>query len=172
MVGSKRIDACQPPDRLMEVGHVGSESRFGVYRGSASATLSSGEMVNRKSALPVWMRKCFVSTVAHRGVIIIRNNRGLDSGQGLRSGGPGTQVDRLSAESPFPKIPSSWAGKVGRQKEVSRRLGQASLGLGFLVAEIGRGLRDWEHGSLSHCTVGDKRRGGKIWFSHMPFLKM
>lgn len=56
-----------------------------------------------KSALLARVRKCFVSTVARRGVIIIRNNKELVSGQGLRSGGPGTQVDRLLAESLFPK---------------------------------------------------------------------
>lgn len=111
MVNSDRINACQAPDRLMEVRQVGmgDESRCGVYWVSAGATLSPGEMANRKSALPAWMRKCLVSTVAHRSVIIIGNNRGLVSGQGLRSGRPGTQVDRLSADSPFPKILSSWA---------------------------------------------------------------
>lgn len=50
----------------------------------------------------------------------------------------------------------------------------AFLGLGSLVAvaEMGRGFRDWEHRTLSHCIVGGKRRGGKICFSHMPFFKM
>lgn len=76
----------------------------------------------------------------------------------------------------FLKILSSWAtGKSerwGDEKKHLERLGQAFLGLGFLVAEIDRGFRDWEYGILSHCLVGGKRRGGKICFSHMPFLKM
>lgn len=56
-----------------------------------------------KSTLLAQLRKCFVNMVAHSGVNIIRNNKDLVSGQGLRSGGPGTQVDKLWAESLFPK---------------------------------------------------------------------
>lgn len=55
-----------------------------------------------KSALLAQVRKCFVNTVAHSGVNI-GNSKDLVSGQGLRSGGPGTQVDKLWAESLFPK---------------------------------------------------------------------
>lgn len=40
------------------------------------------------------------------------------------------------------------------------------------MTETDRGFRDWEHRTLSHCIVGDKRRDGKICFSHMLFFKM
>lgn len=82
----------------------------------------------------------------------------------------------------FLKILSSWATRQlewpirwgDEEKQCVEGLGVASLGLGSLVAvaEMGRGFRDWEQRTLSHCIVGGKRKGGKICFSHMPFFKM
>lgn len=65
-----------------------------------------------------------------------------------------------------------WPIRWGDEKKGLEGLGQAFLGPGFLVTETGRGFRDWEHRTLSHCIVGGKRRGGKICFSHMLFFKM
>lgn len=54
MVTSHGMGACQAPDRLMEVGHVGmgNESRLGVSWGCAGTTLSAGKMASRKVGSP------------------------------------------------------------------------------------------------------------------------
>lgn len=107
IVSSNRIDACQAPDRLMEEGHRsrGWEQIWGLFRVCQCPILRwrDGEQENRHQ---FWVRECFVCTVAHRVVIIIRNKGGPVPRQGLRLSGPRTQGDRLSVKSPFPKIPS------------------------------------------------------------------
>lgn len=60
------------------------------------------------------------------------------------------------------------ACKVGREKRWLEGRGQAILGLGLLVAEMGRGSRDWEHSTLGqslHCW-GQKEKWENLFFSH------
>lgn len=72
MLSSSRTDACQAPDRLTEAGHMvmGMGADLWSIEDLRVQCSQMEKWQVGKSAHRSWVRKCFVSTVAHRGVMI------------------------------------------------------------------------------------------------------